>query len=67
MANDAVTMPEENIIELGKVYFSGPSENILTLWQYLLFYYFKLQIRLTLPNQSRTTFPNSAEGHQRQI
>ncbi len=26
------------------VYFSGPWENITTLWQYLKFYYFKLQI-----------------------
>ena len=45
---------QETLVDnLALVYFSSPSENILTLWQFLKFYYFKLQIRLpgnlTLP------------------
>jgi hypothetical protein len=33
--------------EMALVYFSGPWENILMLWQHLTFYYFRLQISLT--------------------
>jgi len=47
---------------MAQVYFSGPWEYILTLRQYLKFYYFKLQ--KDLRNQSRTPFPNHAGGHQ---
>ncbi len=44
-----------NLVKLGYsgvtvsalVYFSGPWENILMLWQYLTFYRFRLQISLT--------------------
>jgi len=49
------------------MYFSGPWENILTLWQCLKFYYFKLQISLTLPyltNLEPPSQPCRARGHQ---
>jgi len=46
---------------LALVYFSGPWENILTLWHYFKLYYY-----LTLPKQSIIIpFPNPTGGHQR--
>jgi hypothetical protein len=49
------------------VYFSGPWENILALWQYFKIILFQItnKSKLTLPNQSNIPFPNPARGHQR--
>ena len=37
------------------VYFSGPWENILTLWQYLKFNYFKIEVQIA---KKRLVKPN---------
>ncbi len=45
------------------VYFSGPWENVLILWQYLIFYWFKIiqitnKSNLTLPDRTCLVSPN---------
>jgi len=44
------------------VYVGSHWENIITFRQNFKFYYCKLQIRLTLPNQNTIPFPNPARG-----
>ena len=42
--------------------FSGPLENISTLWQYFLLQFYKTSPNLTLPDQMSIPFPNLAWG-----
>ena len=43
--------------------FSGPWENISTLWQYLFSQLYKTLLNLTLPDQFSIHFPSLAEGY----
>ena len=45
-----------------KLNFSGPWENISTLWQYLFLQLYKTLPNLTLPDQFSIPFPNPAGG-----
>ena len=43
---------------LYSVYFSGPCINVLTLWQYLKFNFYNLQIQTSLTKPSLTNLPS---------
>jgi len=53
-----ITLVWANQRNLALVYFSDPWENIKTLLQFFKLYYFKLQIRLTLPYLTNMLSPS---------